>query len=286
MLFIPGNNPAMLQNADVFESDAIIIDLEDAVSPFEKDAARQLVKAYLSSVKEQFAKIYIRINGLDTAWYQADLEAVVSDKITGIMVPKADVMVVKNLSSLLFSLETEKRMKKTMEIFPIIESAKAVLEIEGIADLCRVEGLLLGAEDLTSDMEIDRTKKGEELAYPRAKIAFACKAWKIDAVDTPFTDTQDSEGLLADCRTAQNLGLNGKAAIHPNQLPAIHDIFSPSEKRIEWALRVVASAKKAQEQGLGVFSLDGKMVDKPIIERAEKILTSAKKFNLLKAEND
>jgi citrate lyase subunit beta/citryl-CoA lyase len=270
----------------VFEADAIIIDLEDAVNPFEKDAARQLVKAYLDTLREEFAKIYIRINGLDTAWYQADLEAVVSDKITGIMIPKADTVVVKNLSSMLFSLETERRMKKTMEIFPIIESAKAVLEIESIADLCRVEGLLLGAEDLTSDMEIDRTKKGDELAYPRAKVVFACKAWKMDAIDTPFTDTQDFEGLKIDCLTAQNLGMNGKAAIHPNQLPTIHEIFSPSEKRIEWAQRVIASAKKAQEQGLGVFNLDGKMVDKPIIERAEKILASAQKFHLLKAEND
>jgi citrate lyase subunit beta/citryl-CoA lyase len=281
LLFIPGNNPAMLQNADVFGADAVILDLEDAVNPAEKDAARNLVGGYLHQLSIDFGQIFIRINGLDTAWYEADLEAVVSDHIDGIVLPKAKVTDVKMLSHLLFNLEASRQMKKTVQIIPIIESAKSVLQIEKIAGLSRVTGLLLGGEDLASEMETERTKQGDEILYPREMIAFACRAEKIDAIDTPFTDTNDLEGLRADCLKASGFGLNAKAAIHPNQLDIIHECFSPSSKRIDWALRVVAAAKKASEQGLGVFSLDGRMVDKPIIERAHKVLENAAKFHLI-----
>lgn len=285
MLFIPGNNPAMLQNADIFGADAVILDLEDAVSPQEKDAARALVKAYLESVSHQAIKVYIRINGLDTEFYERDLHSVVSDQIDGIVLPKARVGDIEKLLTILYKIESETHMKKTMGIIPIVESAKSVLEIEKLAALSRIQGMLLGAEDLSADMEFERTKVGTEIDYPRAKLAFACKAYKIDAIDTPFTDTNDVNGLIADCQKAINLGLNAKAAIHPNQIETIHDVFSPSPKRIEWAQRVLLAAKKANEQGLGVFSLDGKMIDKPIIERATKIIDAAKKYRLLPVDH-
>jgi len=285
MLFIPGNNPAMLQNADVFGADAVIIDLEDAVSIQEKDAARILVKAYLESIDHPPMKIYIRINGLDTTDYEKDLQSVVTDQIDGIVLPKAKVCDVERLLTLLYKIESETHMQKIIGIIPIVESAKSVLEIEKLAALSRIQGMLLGAEDLSADMELMRTITGTEIEYPRARMAFACKAYKIDAIDTPFTDTSDNLGLIADCQKAQNLGLNAKAAIHPNQLETIHDVFSPSLQRIEWAKRVLKAAKKADDQGLGVFSLDGKMIDKPIIERATKIMESAKKYRLLPVEH-
>lgn len=281
MLFIPGNNPAMLQNADIFDADAVIFDLEDAVSPQEKDAARILVGAFLDHLDHEFKSIYIRINGLDTPWFLEDLTQVVSDHIDGIMLPKATVSEIKQLSNLLSKLENQKQMKKKIAILPIVELAKSVIEVEKTVEEDRVNGILLGAEDLSLDMEIERTKAGTELAYPRARIAFACRKEKIEAIDTPFTDTKDLEGLKADCLIAQNLGMTGKAAIHPNQLEVIHEVFSPSEKRIEWAKRVLISAQKAKEQGLGVYSLDGKMIDKPIIERAEKLLKKARECGLL-----
>jgi citrate lyase subunit beta/citryl-CoA lyase len=271
-LFIPGNNPAMLQNADVFGADALILDLEDAVSVTEKDAARHLVSLYLSAQITMIPKIYIRINGLDSKEYEQDLMKVVSDHIDGIVLPKARTSGVN--------------LQKTMGIIPIIETAKSVLELEDIARQPRIEGLLLGAEDLASDMEIERTKEGTEIAYVRAKIAYACKAYKLDAIDTPYTDSTDYEGLKADCLRAQNLGFNGKAAIHPNQLETLHEVFSPSQKRIDGALRVLVAAKNAATQGLGVFSLDGKMIDKPIIERAEKLLKQAEKYGLLPVHHD
>lgn len=280
-LFIPGNNPAMLQNADVFGADALILDLEDAVSPAEKDAARFLLQSFLESRPKGKEKIFIRINGLDTPWAEADLEAVVSERIDGIVLPKAGVEEISRLSVLLHLQETKKGLSGTIGIVPIVELARSVLETDEIAKMPRLCGILLGAEDLTADMDLERTKAGGEIAYPRARVAFACKAFRLEAIDTPFTDTNDDPGLLEDCRKAAALGMDAKAAIHPNQLETIHEVFSPSPKRIEWALRVREASRRAAADRLGVFSLDGKMVDKPVIARAEKILSAARRFGLL-----
>ena len=282
LLFMPGNNPAMLQNSDVFDADAVIYDLEDAVSITEKDAARNLVSAFLSARKDAFPmEIVIRINGLDTSFYLDDLKAVVTDKIDTIMLPKASVKYLKELDEILSKIEKEKNLTKKIGIIPIIELASSVLEIEEIVKMPRVNGVLLGAEDLTSDLEVSRTKKGDEILYPRSKLAVACAAYKIDSIDTPFTDVNDEEGLEADCRFVMGIGFTSKSAIHPNQVGTINSIFVPTMDKIKWALRVEEANKQALEKGLGVFSLDGKMVDKPVIDRAKKILIKAKRYNLI-----
>ena len=282
LLFIPGNNPAMLQNCDVFDSDAVIIDLEDAVSVTEKDAARALVAEFLNAMAEQPPmELIIRINGLDTEYYPADLEAVVSDKIDTVMLPKATVEYLEKLDKLLSEIEKKKRMSKKIGVVPIVELAISVLQIEEIVKCPRVNGVLLGAEDLSGDVGVMRTKKGNEILYPRMRLAYACAAYKIDAIDTPFTDTNDNDALTEDCLFVNNLGFNAKAAIHPNQVPVINSVFVPAQKSIEWALRVEEAARQASLKGLGVFSLDGKMVDKPVIQRAENIIKKARKYNLI-----
>ena len=279
---MPGNNPAMLQNSDVFDADAVIYDLEDAVSITEKDAARNLVSAFLSARKDAFPmEIVIRINGLDTTFYRDDLKAVVTDKIDTIMLPKASVNYLKQLDEILSKIEKEKNLTKKIGIIPIIELASSVLEIEEIVKMPRVNGVLLGAEDLTSDLEVSRTKKGDEILYPRQRLAVACAAYKIDSIDTPFTDVNDEEGLEADCRFVMGIGFTSKSAIHPNQVGTINSIFVPTMEKIKWALRVEEANKQALDKGLGVFSIDGKMVDKPVIERAKKILIKAKRYNLI-----
>lgn len=282
LLFIPGNNPAMLQNCDVFESDAVIFDLEDAVSVTEKDAARTLVSQYLRALRTQLpTEIVVRINGLDTEFYSDDLEAIVSDKIDTIMLPKAQVACLEQLDSLLTEIERRRGMKKKIGVIPIVELTASVLQIDDIVKCPRVNGVLLGAEDLSSDLDVLRTKQGNEILYPRMKLAYACAAYKIDAIDTPFTDTNDMDGLTEDCRFVCGLGFGAKAAIHPNQVPVINSVFVPAQKSITWALRVQEAARQAAEKGIGVFSLDGKMVDKPVIQRAEKIIARARKYNLI-----
>ena len=163
LLFIPGNNPAMLQNADCFESDAVIIDLEDAVHVNEKDNARNLVHCYLESLTEVPMEIVIRINAPDTPYYEDDLEQVVSEKIDAIMLPKASPASCFLIDQVLTIIENDKKMNKKIGIIPIIETATGVLQMGEIAKMPRINGILLGAEDLSVDMEVERTKRVRNL---------------------------------------------------------------------------------------------------------------------------
>ena len=240
-----------------------------------------MIHYYLQEHSSLPLEVIVRINGLDTEFYEKDLDMIVSDSIDTIMLPKARIKYLEELDSILTKLEKERKLKKKIHVIPIIELAISLLEVEKIASMNRVDGILLGAEDLSSDMEVTRTKQGKEIEYARSRIAVACKAFQIDAIDTPFTDVTDSDGLRSDCLTAQTLGMNAKSAIHPNQIDTINEVFLPSEKLINWALRVKQASDEASKKGIGVFSLDGKMVDKPVMERANKILAKAKKFNAI-----
>jgi len=276
LLFVPGNNPGMIQSADVFGADGVIFDLEDSVHIYEKDNARNLVGSFLANHPIRPAKIVVRINSFDSPYVIADLEAIVSDRIDYILLPKATAKDLKQLDEHLTEIEKKTGMQKTIGVIPLIESAASLVEAKNIAFCPRVEAMMLGAEDFTADMGITRTKKGDELAYPRAKLAVICKAYDILAIDTPFTDVNDDLGLRDDALTAMNLGFTGKAAIHPRQVGIINNVFSPTEEKITWAKRVMEAKKDADKKGFGVFSLDGKMIDKPVIARALAIREQAR----------
>ena len=240
-LFIPSSNPGMLQSADIYPFDAVIFDLEDAVTMSEKESARELLKNFLSIADLKQKEIMIRINSLDNDLAMLDLDDIVSDEIDTIMLPKARVSDIVYLDKVLRQIEEKKQMTKKINIVPIIELASSLLEVERIAAEKRVNGILLGAEDLTSDMEVSRTEEGTEIFYPRARIAMACKAFKIDAIDTPYTNVNNLEGLEKDSLVAKELGFNAKACIHPNQIDVINRIFSPTEKEILRAQKIVAA---------------------------------------------
>ena len=277
-LFIPASNPGMLQTADVYGFDSVIFDLEDAVILNEKDSARHLLKNYLLVSKLESKEVMVRINGLDSELGYLDLNEIVSDKIDTVMLPKARLDDLKILNDILSDLEIKNKLTKKIKIVPIIELAISVLEVEEIASMRRVSGILLGAEDLTSDMEVTRSEEGTEILYPRSRIAMACRAMKIEAIDTPYTNVNNLEGLKADSLKAKALGFSAKACIHPNQIETVNEVFSPSPLEITKAQRIV---EVYQREKKGAFSLDGKMVDKPIIERSLKVLEKAKKFGLL-----
>ncbi len=266
-LFIPGNTPSMLQNLDVFESDAVIIDFEDSVVDYDKDAARLLVKNFLNKFNFEHTEIFIRINDADSRFFLEDVKITKDLNITGYVLPKALPKSVLALSNLTDKL-----------IIPIIESPMAVLRLEEIAHTKNVRGLLLGAEDLTKELGINRTVEAMEILYTRSKIVLVCNAYGIDSIDTPFTNKDNIDDLLIDTRTAKNLGFTAKSSIHPNHVEIINTTFTPSEKEIFEAKRIV---KKAEKENKGAFSLDGKMIDLPIIEKAQKVLEKAKKYNLL-----
>lgn len=272
MLFMPGNNPGMLFSSSILGADAIIIDLEDAVSASEKDAARILVREFLSSFDNP-TDVLVRVNPTDTPYFKDDMAMLVDMKIDSIMLPKASVASVKEIDKFLSDHNSD------LKVFALIETAMGVedsLNILSASD--RIIGVLLGAEDLTLDLGAERTKASEEIRYSRQKIVAVSKALEIQAIDTPFTDTDDMEGLKKDAEFAKAMGMTGKAAISPRHVMTINGVFSPTEKEIEHAVRVCEGAIDAKEKGLGAWSLDGKMVDAPIIKRAVNLLRSTTYF--------
>ncbi|MGS0972030.1 MAG: HpcH/HpaI aldolase/citrate lyase family protein [Candidatus Izemoplasmataceae bacterium] len=264
-LFIPGNTPSMLQHANVFDSDAVIIDLEDSVSLQKKHEARRLVFEYLTKYYDSSIEIYIRINDPSTPFFEADVALLDGLPINGYVLPKATKDTVLLLS----------RMTKK-PLIAIIESAYSVVTLEDIAKIESIKGLLLGAEDYTTDMNIERTIDGEELIYVRSRLAIYAKAYNKEAIDTPFTMKDDEEGLKKDILRAKALGLHSKSVIHPNHVTLVNQLMSPSESLVLWATRVL---KKKAMTSKGAFSLDGKMVDEPIIKKAQKIIDEVKKYS-------
>lgn len=262
LLFIPGNNPGMLHNSDILGADGLIIDLEDAVALSEKDAARDLVREYLTSFKTK-TDIFIRINPLDSPYFYEDLDGIKDLNIKGIVLPKAGIEPMVKLDEYL------KENNLDFDIIALVETAMGLeLSLEIVQKSDKVIGVFLGAEDLTLDLGAKRTKESKEIEYARSRIIATAKAMGIQAIDTPFTDTDDMEGLRDDTLNAKDLGMTGKAIISPRHAEDVNKLFSPSEADIEYAHRVVEGVKVANEKGLGAFSIEGKMIDKPIILRA------------------
>ena len=283
MLFIPGNNPGMLQNAGILGADSIILDLEDAVSITEKDSARILVKNALRSVDFYGCEVLVRINPLSTGFGVEDVEIIAREKPDAILVPKATEEDIQIIDEMLGRIEVEESLESgVIKIVALIETAYGVENIHSIlGKSSRIIGVLLGGEDLTADLGIKRTKEGDEIRYARSKVATACRANKIVSIDTPFSDVNDMEGLREDVLLAKSIGMTGKAAINPRQVDIIHDVFAPSAQEVMDAHRVIKAAEEAENKGLGVFSLDGKMVDAPIIARAKDVLAKAKLTGLI-----
>ena len=257
----------MLQNLDVFEADTVIIDFEDSVVSFDKDAARILVANFLHKYDFTTTEIYIRINDANSEFFLEDVKSTNNLPITGYVLPKAMPSHILELHKL-----TAKK------IIPIIETPMAVLRMEDIAILDNVSGLLLGAEDLTKELGVRRTLDATEILFTRSKLVLVCNAYNIDSIDTPWVDKDNIEGLTEDTLNAKNLGFTSKSAIHPNHVDTINTAFTPNEKEILQAKRIIKKASKSKK---GAFSLDGKMVDLPIIQKAKKTLEKAKKYNLL-----
>lgn len=278
MLFIPGNNPGMIQNAGILGADSVILDLEDAVSVSEKDSARILVTEALRSVDFYNTEILVRINPLSTGFGVDDINAIARVKPDAILVPKANETDIEIIDEMLNKIESEEGFKSgDIKIVALIETAYGLENIHSIIGKSnRIVGVLLGGEDLTADLGIVRTKEGNEIGYARSKVATACRVHKIASIDTPFSDVNDMDGLRKDTLMCKSIGFTGKAAINPRQVDIIHEVLSPSEKEINDAKKIIKAAAEAETKGLGVFSLDGKMVDAPIITRAKDVVEKAK----------
>ena len=288
MLFLPGSTPNKIINGDSMGSDAVILDLEDAVSPDEKDAARILVRHTIQGLGFQGVEIIIRINSIDTDYWKADLDEVIPLKPALIMPPKtscaADVLAVDAYIS-----ELEDKLgfeRNTVKLIPLIETALGLENAFQIAAASkRVAALFLGAEDLTADLRCKRTKESEEIAYARGRMVAAARAAGVDVYDTPFTDVNDDEGIRIDTEKAKALGFTGTASISPRHVPVINEVFSPSQRDIDYAYEVMEAIRIAKEQGRGAIALRGKMIDAPIVNRAKQTIEAAEELGLGRSEN-
>ncbi|MBN2286703.1 MAG: HpcH/HpaI aldolase/citrate lyase family protein [Tissierellales bacterium] len=283
MLFIPGNSPNMIQNAGVLNADSIILDVEDAVSIGEKDSARNLIKNALMQVNFYGCEVVVRVNSPSTAFGMKDLRVLSQSKPDAFMIPMATEKDIIKADQIITEAEKKAEIKEGhIKLIPIAETAYAVENIAAIIKSSnRIEAVLLGAEDLTADLEITRTKDGDEINYARNKISNICKAYRIQAIDTPYADVNDYDGLLKDTIKGKNLGMSGKAAINPRQVDIIHTAYSPSPEEIEYAQNVIKAMEDAKAEGKGVFSYEGKMIDAPIILRAETVIKKAKLAGIL-----
>lgn len=283
MLFLPGNTPNMLINGNALGADAVIFDLEDAVSPAEKDAARLLVRNTMRYMDFSRCETIVRINSIDTTYWKADVDAILPQKPNLIMLPKtgcaSDVLTADTYIS-----EVEKALgyaHNTVRLMPLIETALGVENAYEIAAACdRVAAIFLGAEDLTADLQCKRTKEGREIEYARHRLVVAAHAAGVDVYDTPFTDVNDDEGIRTDAAYARALGFTGKASISPRHVEVINEIFSPSQKDIDYAYEVMDAIRLAKEQGKGAIALRGKMIDAPIVARAQQTIAMAEELGL------
>lgn len=273
-LYMPGNDPNLLQNISVFDADTVILDLEDAVAPQEKDAARILVKYALNNVDFGRTEKGVRINPFDTPYGKEDAKIAVENGTEIIFLPKAE--------SALEVLHLEEIIgKREIWIAPIIETARGVLNAGEIAYASeKVAVLCFGAEDFTRDIGAERTREGRELFWARSMILLAAKASGIQASDTVFSDVDDEEGLETETRFVKSLGFDGKGVIHPRQIETINKVFMPTSGEIEHAKRVLEALEKAKKDGKGIASLGRKMIDKPVAERARRIIELAKAYDL------
>ena len=283
MLFLPGNNPNLLINGNSLGADAVIFDLEDAVSPAEKDAARILVRNTMRYMDFAGCELIVRINSIDTAFWKKDIDLILPCKPDLILLPKTgsaqDV-----LEADAYITEVEEKLgleRNTVGLMPLIETALGVENAFGIASATkRVKALFLGAEDLTADLQCKRTKEGREIEYARTRLVVAARAAGVDVYDTPFTDVNDDAGIVVDAQLAKALGFTGKASISPRHVEVINSVFSPTQKEVDYAYEVMEAIALAKEQGKGAIALHGKMIDAPIVARAQHTLAMAEALGM------
>jgi citrate lyase beta subunit len=264
LLFAPGSDERKLRKALAGQADAVVCDLEDAVAPAEKAAARELVARLLAEVETAGARM-VRVNGVETAQWQEDLRAVAALELDAIVLPKATPDAVRALGS------------EGPPVIAIVETARGVRLAYETAAAPRVAALVLGAADLGAELGLEPRPDGQEILYARSQLVLDSAAAEIrPPFDVVHLDVRDGAGLEAEARLARSLGFGGKVCIHPEQVPIVNRVFAASPEQVEWAERVVEAYEQGESEGRGAVALDGAMVDRPIVERARQILSQAK----------
>ena len=282
LVFVPGNRANMLERARSFDADIIMVDLEDSVPPGEKATAGDMAREWVPALHGEGKRMMVRVNSLDTGLTRRELETVVCPELRGVSLGKVEsVRDIRTLDGLLRPLEAAAGLGVgSLWVIPWIETAKAMWDARAIAESSpRVVAIAFGAEDFTNDMGIERTDTGEEVSVPRAMVPIAARAGDVGALDSPFVRFRDPDALREDAGRARRMGYTGKFAIHPAQLEIINETFSPSADEIDYARRVVEAWDAAEAAGRGSLALDGRMVDVPVVKRAQNLLALAESIS-------
>lgn len=287
MMFVPGSNPGMLRDATIYGADSVMFDLEDSVSLQEKDSARLLVHNALKTIDYGNTETVVRINSLDNGGAE-DIEAVVLAGVDVIRLPKTDsAQDIINAEAIIERVERENGIENGRTgMMAAIESATGVLNAREIVRASkRLIGIALGAEDYVTNMKTKRSPDGSELFFARSYILHAAREAGIAALDTVYSDVDNEEGLIHEVEIIKQLGFDGKSVINPRQIPIIHRIYQPTEKEIQQAKEVIWGIREAEARGSGVIAVNGKMVDKPIVERAQRTIALAQAAGLITEED-
>ena len=278
MLFCPASEPKLYVNSIVYKPDCIIFDLEDAISYSEKDSARDLLCEAIKAVDFGDIEVFARVNSLDTEFGETDVREVVKAGIKNIRLPMCESKEdVERLSKLLDEVENLNSITHgTIKIQCAIETPKGVLNAYQIATCSeRVIAISFGAEDFTRILGTSRSKEAKELLYARHYIPLVASAVGIDSIDTVWSDIDDMEGFINETRYAKQIGFSGKSCIHPLQVKEVHKIYNPTLEELDESKRIVSAAEEAEKKNIGVILVNGKMVDAPIIAKANRVLELA-----------
>jgi citrate lyase subunit beta/citryl-CoA lyase len=283
-LYLPGNEPKFMINAGLHGPDGVILDLEDSVAPSEKDAARRLVRNALRALDFCGAERMVRINQGERGL--ADLDFVVPHNVHVVLIPKCESPDdVRSVDGRIAGIRKSRGIEREVFLMPIVESALGCLRAFDIAAASpSVVALTIGLEDYTADIGTQRTNEGRESFWARSVVVNAARAARVQPIDTVFSDVADTEGLLASVLEAKAMGFDGKGCIHPRQIAVIHRGFTPDEKEIGKAKRIVTAFEEAEAQGLGVVSLGSKMIDPPVVKRALRTVELAVRSGALRAD--
>lgn len=286
-MFVPGNNPGMMADAHIYGPDSIMLDLEDSVTMAEKDTARLLVHNALKSIDYGDTEMVVRINPLNTPYGKKDIEAVVTAGVDVIRMPKTETAEeVKEVEREIEKVEKRLGCLGRTKIMAAIESTLGIVNAYAIATASpRMMGIALGAEDYSANLKTQRTPGGEELRLARETIVVAARAAGIDALDTVYSNLNDMETFRKEVEFIKTLGFDGKSIINPRQIEVVNEVFAPKEKDIEKATTILHAIKEAEKKGSGVIAVNGKMVDRPVVLRAQRTIDLAIASGILKKED-
>ena len=282
-LFVPGNRIDRIEKAIASSADAVIIDLEDAVTPSQKETVRDQVGTFLKTASRK--NLFVRVNGADTPFFDEDIEKVTETSVYGVVVPKAEKPeAFQKVDRKLADLERKKSIPEgQIRLVLMIETALGLSRVREIgASTPRILGIAFGAGDLTLDLGAKLSKTGEELLFARSSLVLSCRLAGVTPIDAPYIiDVKDAEGLKAEALRSRQLGFRGKFCIHPSQVESVNEIFSPTQEEIDRAKKIVDAFEQAKEKGIGAIALEGEFVDPPIYNKAKQLLDDAKKVGLI-----